>query len=105
LYPDLEFLTQSRRDRRFSQAGFETRFQDGYCAGIEECLPTVGHLALRRKGPAPDHGDFWQLPWQVFAASDRDVSMFAVGFSRTLRFQKRLSLEDKTLRVAYTIET
>jgi galactose mutarotase-like enzyme len=105
LHTGLEFLTQSRRGRRFPQAGFETRFQDGYCAGIEECLPTVGPSCPETQGgPAPDHGDFWQLPWQVFAASDREVSMFAVGFSRTLRFSKRVTLEDQTLRVAYRIE-
>ena len=105
LHADLEFLTQSRRGRRFPQAGFETRFQDGYCAGIEECLPTIGPSCPETEGgPAPDHGDFWQLPWQVFAASDREVSMFAVGFSRTFRFRKQLTLEDKTLRIAYTIE-
>lgn len=105
LHSNLEYLTQSRRGRRFPQAGFDARFQDGYCAGIEECLPTVGPSCPETDGgPAPDHGDFWQLPWQVFAASDREVSMFAVGFSRTLRFQKRLTLEDKSLRIAYKIE-
>jgi galactose mutarotase-like enzyme len=101
----LEFLTQSRRSGRYPQAGFNTRFQDGPCAGIEECLPTIGPSGTESEGgPAPDHGDFWQLPWQVFAASDKEVSMSAVGFSRTLRFSKRLTLEGKTLRVAYTVE-
>ena len=59
LHSDLEFLTQSRRGRRFPQAGFETRFQDGYCAGIEECLPTIGPSCPETEGgPVPDHGDF-----------------------------------------------
>ena len=38
----LEFLTQSRRRGPYPQAGLDTRFQEGSCAGIEECLPTVG---------------------------------------------------------------
>ena len=101
----LEFLTQSRRSRPYPQAGLDTRFQDGSCAGIEECLPTVGQSGPETEGgPAPDHGDFWQLPWQVFAASDKEVSMSAEGFSRTLRFRKRLTLEGKTLRIAYKVE-
>lgn len=105
LHSGMEFLTQSQRTRRYPRPGLHTRFQDGYCAGIEECLPTVGPSGLETEGgPAPDHGDFWQLPWQVFIASAMDVSISAVGFSRTLRFSKRLTLEDKTLRVAYTVE-
>jgi galactose mutarotase-like enzyme len=105
LHSGLEFLTQSRRSGQYPPAGLDTRFQDGPCAGIEECLPTVGPSGAETEGgPAPDHGDFWQLPWQVLATSDKEVSMSAVGFSRTLRFSKRLTLEDKTLRVAYTVE-
>jgi galactose mutarotase-like enzyme len=101
----LEFLTQSRRSGRYPQAGLDTGFQDGPCAGIEECLPTVGASGPETEGgPAPDHGDFWQLPWQVLAASDKEISISAVGFSRTLRFNKRLTLEGKTLRIAYTVE-
>lgn len=101
----LEFLTQSRRRRPYPQAGLGTRFQDGACSGIEECLPTVGlSVPEPEGGPAPDHGDFWQLPWQVFAASDGEVKMSAVGFSRTFRFSKKLALEDNALRVAYTVE-
>jgi galactose mutarotase-like enzyme len=105
LHSGLEFLTQSRRSRPYPQAGLGTRFQDGSCAGIEECHPTVGLSGPDTEGgPAPDHGDFWQLPWQVFAASDMEISMSAVGFSRTFQFSKRLTLEGKILRVAYTVE-
>lgn len=105
LRSDLEFLTQSRRSGRFSQAGLDTRFQDGYGAGIEECLPTVGPSGPETEsGPAPDHGDFWQLPWEVLSTSGTEINMSAAGFSRTLRFSKRLTLEDEALRVAYTVE-
>jgi galactose mutarotase-like enzyme len=105
LHSSMEFLTQSRRSGGYPKAGLDTRFQDGPCAGIEECLPTVGPSGPETEGgPAPDHGDFWQLPWQSLAASDTLVSMSAVGFSRTLRFNKQLTLEYDTLRVAYTVE-
>jgi galactose mutarotase-like enzyme len=100
----MEFLTQSRRTGRYPKAGLGSRFQDGPCAGIEECLPTVGPSGLDTEGgAAPDHGDFWQLPWKLVSASPTDASLAAVGFSRTLCFNKRLTLERDTLRVAYKL--
>ena len=105
LHSGMEFLTQSRRSGQYPNAGLDTRFQDGPCAGIEECLPTVGPSGPETEGgAAPDHGDFWQLPWQLLTASKTHVSMSSVGFSRTLRFSKQLTLEHNTLRVGYTVE-
>jgi galactose mutarotase-like enzyme len=105
LYSGMEFLTQSRRGGRYPEAGLNTLFQDGPCAGIEECLPTVGRSGPETEGgPAPDHGDFWQLPWRLLASSDTHASMSAAGFSRTLHFSKQLTLEHNTLRVAYAVE-
>jgi len=105
LHSGMEFLTQSRRRGQYPQSGFDARFQDGPCAGIEECLPTVGPSGPETEGgPAPDHGDFWQLPWQLLAASDTHASMSALGFSRTLGFSKRLTLAHNLLRIAYTVE-
>jgi galactose mutarotase-like enzyme len=105
LHSGMEFLTQSQRVGRYPKAGLDTRFQDGPCAGIEECLPTVGPSGPETEGgSAPDHGDFWQLPWQWLTASDTHACIATVGFSRTLRFTKQLSLEHNTLRVAYTVE-
>jgi len=101
----LEFLTQSRWSGGYPQTGLDARFRDGPCAGIEECLPTVGPSGPETTGGrAPDHGDFWQLPWQVLAASDTGLNMSAVGFSRTFRFSKKLSLQGNALRVAYRVE-
>jgi galactose mutarotase-like enzyme len=101
----MEFLTQSRRSGRYPKAGLDSRFQDGPCAGIEECLPTVGPSGPETEGgPAPDHGDFRQLPWELLVASGTHACISAVGFSRTLHFTKQLTLEQNTLRVAYTVE-
>ncbi len=101
----MEFLTQSGRRGQYPKSGLDARFQDGPCAGIEECLPTVGPSGPETEGGrAPDHGDFWQLPWQLLDASDTHASMSVVGFSRSLRFSKRLALEHNTLRVGYTVE-
>src|ERR1700719_830295 len=76
LHSGMEFLTQSPRRGQYPSSGFDARFRDGPCAGIEECLPTVGPSGPETEGgPAPDHGDFWQLPWQLLAASDTHVRM------------------------------
>lgn len=100
----IEFLTQSQRRGPCVEAGLNTRFQDGFCAGIEECLPTVGLSGLETEGgPVPDHGDFWQLPWRLLHVSGTDARMSATGFSRPLRFTKRLTLEHNTLRIAYEV--
>jgi|SRR5580658_7524876 galactose mutarotase-like enzyme len=100
----VEFLTQSHRIGTYPKARLDARFQDGACAGIEECLPTVGPAGPDTEGgPAPDHGDFWQLPWKVLSASDKHASLAAVGFSRPLRFSKKLTLDSNVLRVAYTV--
>ena len=101
----MEFLTQSARCGPYAQPGLLALFQEGPCAGIEECLPTVGPCDIRTKGgPAPDHGDFWQLPWDVTASSDNHLRIDAVGFSRRVRFTKDLTLERNMLRVRYTVE-
>jgi galactose mutarotase-like enzyme len=55
-------------------------------------------------GPAPDHGDFWQLAWNVDEADVRQVRLHAQGFSRTLRFSKQLTLQGNSLRIRYSVE-
>jgi galactose mutarotase-like enzyme len=101
----MEFLTQSSRSGPYIQPSLHALFQDGPCAGIEECLPTVGPCDSQTQGgPAPDHGDFWQLTWDVTTASDTHLSMTAAGFSRTLFFMKELFLEDNVLRVRYRVK-
>jgi galactose mutarotase-like enzyme len=101
----VEFLAQSTRGGRYAEPGPNALFQDGPCAGIEECLPTVGRSGTDTPGgPAPDHGDFWQLVWDVKDASGTSLTTHAMGFSRTLRFTKRLTLEHNTLRVDYSVE-
>src|ERR1700752_1285834 len=105
LHSGVEFLTQSRRRGQYTPSGLNARFQDGPSAGIEECLPTVGPSGPETDGgAAPDHGDFWQLPWKLLTASDTYAGMESVGFSRTFRFSKHLSLEHNTLRVTYAVE-
>ena len=99
----LELLTQSTRSGPYPQPGLHTLFQRGPCAGIEECLPTVGPCPAR-DGYAPDHGDFWQLPLRVLTRAGNHLQVSADGFSRTLRFTKDLTLEGAALRIHYRVE-
>lgn len=100
---EMEFLTQSMRNGPYPQPGLATLFQSGPCAGIEECLPTVGPCDAQG-GPVPDHGDFWQLAWDVLASSEDHLRVSALGFSRALRFTKDLTLRGSSLLVRYRVE-
>jgi galactose mutarotase-like enzyme len=105
LHSGMEFLTQSQRRGAYPQPGFNAAFRDGPCAGIEECLPTVGPCGPETDGgPVPDHGDFWQLRWNVSSASSTNLHMFSTGFSRAIRFSKELSIDDDSLRIIYRVE-
>ncbi|WP_263418547.1 aldose epimerase family protein [Terriglobus albidus] len=101
----IEFLTQSTNEDLHLNPGYDTPFQHGACAGIEECLPTVGICDdTTDGGRVPDHGDFWQLPWQVTAQSENHVALAAAGFSRPLVFQKSISLQESGLSIRYRVQ-
>ena len=102
----LEFLTQSQTNREPRPLGPDAPFQDGPCAGIEECLPTIGPCGPETDGgAAPDHGDFWRLLWTVEGTPDREhLCIQATGFSRPLRFWKEFSIEGSALHVKYRVE-
>jgi galactose mutarotase-like enzyme len=101
----LEFLTQSQRQGRYPEPSQDRLFQDGPCAGIEECLPTVGPCRTREdEDKIPDHGDFWQLPWTTLEYTDTSLSLQARGFSKPLLFSKTFNVEGCALRINYQIE-
>jgi len=80
-------------------------FENSACAGIDDCLPSVGACGPETPGgPVPDHGDFWRLRWNVVSTSESDsVSMAATGYSRPLLFEKQLVLHDSSLEIRYRI--
>lgn len=105
LHSGVEFLTQSLKSGSHVRPGLSTSFEDGPCAGMEECLPTVGPCGPDTEGgPAPDHGDFWQLAWKVTETSSTQLRLHAIGFSRPLLFSKELSLKGSELRIGYRVE-
>ena len=99
----LEFLTQAQPGRPAIEPGLKASFQRGPCAGAEECLPTVGPCADCTGGPAPDHGDFWQIPWQVDSLVGRRLEMHAIGFSRPLRFERVIEVNGASLLLSYKV--
>jgi galactose mutarotase-like enzyme len=103
LQTGLEFLTQARPNRTAIEPGLEASFQRGPCAGAEECLPTVGACTDCTGGPAPDHGDFWQIPWHVDSLVGRRLEMHAVGFSRPLRLERVIEVNDASLVLSYRV--
>jgi len=102
----LEFLTQSQTNREFAPLDLNAPFQNGPCAGIEECLPTIGPCGTQTDGgAAPDHGDFWRLAWDVEGTPDSEhLCIHATGVSRPLRFWKEFSIEGNVLHVKYRVE-
>ena len=101
----IEFLTlPSTSARRSHKPGKWDRFEESPCAGVDECLPSIGACGLETPGGSiPDHGDFWRLAWDVTAFGRRSISMQATGFSRPLRFEKRLNLHASSLEIQYRI--
>jgi galactose mutarotase-like enzyme len=100
-----EFLLQPPEPYRLPmQLGLWDRFENSACAGIDECLPSVGACGSETPGgPVPDHGDFWRLPWVVNTSKNDFVSMAATGYSRPLFFEKQLRLRASFLEIHHLI--
>jgi len=83
------------------------RFDESDASGWDECLPSVAACEVQTasgKVSVPDHGDFWQVPWQTLSRSGTELEMSADGFSLRLRFSKTLRLDGDCLHVAYRIQ-
>lgn len=101
-----EFLLQpSESYVRRKPLGPWDRFENSACAGIDDCLPSVGSCGQDTPGgPIPDHGDFWRLRWDVvYSPGSNSASMAATGYSRQLLFEKQLILHDSSLEIRYRI--
>lgn len=102
----IEFLLQPSRYYPGRQSSdLWDRFENSACAGIDDCLPSVGACGPETPGGAvPDHGDFWRLHWTVLSTSRTDsVTMAATGYSRHLHLEKSVRLHDASLEIQYRI--
>jgi len=81
-------------------------FDAGDASGWDECLPSIAACEMQTASGTssiPDHGDFWQIAWQVISQSEGEVTLSADGFSLPLRFHKTVRLEGNRLSVAYSV--
>lgn len=81
-------------------------FDASDASGWDECLPSVAACEVRTvagRASVPDHGDFWQVPWQMLSQSKTELEMSAEGFSLPLRFSKTLRLDGDRLHIAYRV--
>ena len=82
-------------------------FDSSDASGWDECLPSVAACEVQTPSGTvsiPDHGDFWQVAWQVASQSGNEVTLSADGFSLPLRFSKTLKLEGNRLSIAYNVQ-
>jgi galactose mutarotase-like enzyme len=106
LLPNGEELLQQPLQPYATRTPF-MRFDDSDASGWDECLPSVAACDVPTSSgvaSVPDHGDFWQVAWQVESQSQEKLTLSADGFSLPLRFTKTLALENNRLRVAYSVE-
>jgi len=81
-------------------------FDASDASGWDECLPSVAACEVdTAAGVArvPDHGDFWQIPWETARQTESELEIFGDGFSLLLRFAKTLRLDGNRIRVAYNL--
>lgn len=72
-------------------------FSDTDASGWDECLPSVAACQIPTEaGQAdiPDHGDLWQLPWQVLHASPDSATMRVTCFSLPLQLTRSVILTE-----------
>ncbi|QNI31745.1 hypothetical protein H7849_22280 [Alloacidobacterium dinghuense] len=81
-------------------------FDASDASGWDECLPSVAACEVPIASGTvqiPDHGDFWQVPWEISAQNGNELAMFADGFSLPLRFGKTLRLDEHQLHIFYEV--
>jgi galactose mutarotase-like enzyme len=102
---DTEFLLPGSQYDKVAEYGVHALFEASDCAGWDECLPTVSISGADTPGgSAPDHGDFWRIPWTLCAIpSVNEICIEAKGDSRPLSFRKQITLDSTELHIKYSI--
>jgi galactose mutarotase-like enzyme len=85
-------------------------FDQSDASGWDECLPSVAACTVVTAAgpvPVPDHGDLWQVAWELVASSSMCATFRARCFSLPLEFQRTTTLtqteEGWRLRVDYKL--
>jgi hypothetical protein len=71
-------------------------------AGLDECLPTIAPCQWQGQ-PLPDHGEAWNLAWQVSADSDSSTSLTtSIQLAHSsLFFERTIELLGSEVRLIY----
>ena len=72
--------------------------------GFDECFPAVSEgaypIAPWQDQRIPDHGELWSVPWSA-DVSEAGITMVAETERFPVRFERKASLRDGTLRLEY----
>lgn len=89
---------------QYSHVSANAPFSESDCGGFDDCLPSVATCPLTPDSPAiPDHGELWRVPWKV-ESQNGTVILNVDASSRPLRLTKRVSLDDSSVIIDYSLE-
>lgn len=100
---DFEFVFQPSRE--FIQPpAYGSDFSTGPRAGVLDCIPTIDPCYYEITGKdLVDHGDVWALAWQE-EVNEQEQEAWVSLPSMPLEFRRKTSLEDRQIRLTYTVK-
>jgi galactose mutarotase-like enzyme len=104
-YDNREWLRQARGDSERSVLPYGAVFTDSDHFGWDEIFPTVDPCLFPTEpflgASVPDHGELWQLEWDVMDSSPSAVHQRVSSDRFNYTFDRRLRVTDATLRCDY----
>jgi galactose mutarotase-like enzyme len=100
-----EWLRQARGGAEGSEFPYGSTFTDTNHYGWDEMFPTVDPCLFPTEpfqgAPVPDHGELWQLEWDVMDSSPSALHQRVSSDRFNYTFDRRLRVTDATLRCEY----
>lgn len=100
-----EWLRQASSDSESVQLPYGATFTDSNHYGWDEMFPTVDPCLFPTEpflgAPVPDHGEIWQLDWDVVDSSPSALHQRVTSERFAYTFDRRLRVTDATLRCDY----
>jgi galactose mutarotase-like enzyme len=104
-HDEREWLRKTRGTSHNESLDYGSVFTDSDHGGWDEMFPTVDPCVFPVKPfvgtPMPDHGELWQLEWEVLDKSASALHQRVISDRFAYTFERRLSLSGATLRVEY----
>lgn len=103
---DRELLYQP--DVRPEPVRYGARFDQNHSWGFDEMFPAIARepygAAPWSGREVPDHGELWSQPWKVESSNRREATLSVEGIAFPYRLRRRALLDQRTLRLEYTLE-